>query len=282
MRHALCRAMESLTYRAFGRSPAPVQPTDCFICSWPRSGNTWMRFLLAYVLHQDHDQITGEMINAVMPGIDRGDLPALLSRPIDQRPRFFKLHEPCIPYLTQGRVVYIVRDGRDAALSYYDYKHKTSKPRYHGMTFSQFLRLMVKGRVGYGSWRDNVRGWWELRDHPHVLIIRYEDMLADTKAQLRRVLAHFHIQADDAIVRRAIDRSTLGTVYRSFANYTTTESQPFAGGLGGGSGRWRAVFSAEDLALFLRHNGRLMEELGYDTAVEALPPAMSETRSAAG
>jgi hypothetical protein len=112
-----------------------------------------------------------------------------------------------------------------------------------------------------------------------VLIIRYEDMLADAAAQLQRVLKHVGMDVDPAVIQRAVDRSNVATVYKSFANHQTRDGSTFAGGLGGGGGRWRHAFSTEDLALFLRHAGPLMRELGYDTAIPPLPPASQTVKA---
>ncbi len=271
IRCKLRHAREFLADQLLGRAPAAVQPTDCFITSWPRSGNTWMRFLVGHAVCTHVSALDGPSLDQLIPVADRADLPRLLAQPAGQTPRFFKCHEPCIPYLTRGRVVHIIRDGRDAALSYYDYKRNTGKSRYHDLSFSQFLRLMLRGKVGYGSWHDNVGGWWSRRDHPAVLIIRYEDMLADTESQLRRVLRHFGLVVDDHAIRQAVHRSTVRTVYRAFDNHESHGPGEFRGGLGGGAGRWRDAFSDDDLALFMQHAGALLDELGYTAA----PPAVA-------
>ena len=50
-----------------------VRPSDCFVVSWPRSGNTWLRYLLSYALRPDQEWDLSA-IEQWMPTISRPDL----------------------------------------------------------------------------------------------------------------------------------------------------------------------------------------------------------------
>ena len=102
-------------------------------------------------------------------------------------PRVFKSHlsyrkipkGPC-------KYIYVARDGKDVAVSYYHFY--TTHMAFKG-TFDEFFERFLKGEVHYGSWFRHVRGWWEHRDDPNVLCLRYEDLAADLPGCLRTISA---------------------------------------------------------------------------------------------
>src|SRR5437588_13041373 len=83
-----------------------VLPTDVFLVSYPRSGNTWLRFLLANAL-RPAQVATFADVGAVVPDIYDGPDRDLLRRPA---PRVLKSHEPFDE--RYRRVLYLVRHPR--------------------------------------------------------------------------------------------------------------------------------------------------------------------------
>ena len=101
---ALAQAGRVLTGRQIAGRGLTVFPDDIFLVSYPRSGNTWTRFLLGNLIDQN-DLVTFSNIESRIPEIyfnrDRF-LRQLL------RPRMLKSHECFQPHYP--RVIYIVRD----------------------------------------------------------------------------------------------------------------------------------------------------------------------------
>src|ERR1700685_4202503 len=79
-----------------------VFPDDTFIVSYPRSGNTWTRFLIANLMHSE-TPVTFANIEHVIP-----DSTALSSRAMKRirRPRLVKSHEYFDP--RYSKVIYLV------------------------------------------------------------------------------------------------------------------------------------------------------------------------------
>src|ERR1700751_2174698 len=88
-----------------------VYPDDTFVVSYPRSGNTWTRFLIANLLHPE-EPATFLNIGRLVPDAEVQSSRYMRSIP---SPRVIKSHtyfDPRYP-----RVIYIVRDPRDVAPS---------------------------------------------------------------------------------------------------------------------------------------------------------------------
>jgi peroxiredoxin len=169
--------------------PSPIEkfvprPDDVFIVTYPRSGTTWMQMILYQLTTEG--KMDFPHITAVCPWFERSlnDGTAYDALP---GPRVFKSHlsyrnipkGPC-------RYIYVARDGKDVAVSYYHFY--TTHMGFKG-TFDEFFDRFLKGEIHSGSWFRHVRGWWERRDDANVLFLRYEELAADLPGCLRRISA---------------------------------------------------------------------------------------------
>jgi hypothetical protein len=161
-----------------------ARPDDVFIVTYPRSGTTWMQMIL-YQLTTDGN-MDFPHIYEYCPWFERSSRSGVgfETRP---SPRLFKSHlaykkvpkGPC-------KYIYVARDGRDVAVSYY-HLHRN----YNGFegTFADFFDRYLRGKVEFGSWFEHVRGWWRHRHDPNVLFLRYEDLLDDLEGGVRKIIA---------------------------------------------------------------------------------------------
>lgn len=105
-------------------------------------------------------------------------------------PRFVKSHMPfsMLPpkLLDTCKVVYVARNPKDALVSYYHH-HKLIKPLDFNGTFEEFFDLFLEDKVLQAPFIPHVREAWELKDHPNMLYISFEEMKADLRGVIRRV-----------------------------------------------------------------------------------------------
>jgi len=157
---------------------------DVFIVTYPRSGTTWMQMIL-YQLTTD-GSMDFPHIAEFCPWFEKSvrSATAFETRP---SPRLFKSHLPWrrIPK-GPGRYIYVARNGRDVAMSYY---HLCRMYNGYEGTFAEFFDQFLKGKTSFGCWFEHVQGWWAHRDDPHVLFLTYEELSSDLESCLRRIAA---------------------------------------------------------------------------------------------
>ena len=130
-----------------------VDKDDTFLVSYPKSGNTWVRLLLANLIHPE-EAVTLTGADRLIPSVDGQS-----RRYFEQmrRPRVIKSHYPFCE--TYKRVIYVVRDPRDIAVSQYHFQIKR-RVLAEGFPIDEFITSFVAGDVcPYGSWGENVASW---------------------------------------------------------------------------------------------------------------------------
>jgi len=180
-----------------------IYPDDTFLVSYPKSGNTWVRFLLANLMYPN--EIVGfANINRLLPA------PGVLSKRFLRnlpRPRILKSHEPFD--VRFRKVIYLVRDPRDVAVSEYHFDLKKRYIEPH-VSLEQFVKRFIAGETSsYGSWWEHVASWTAARHgNPAFLLVRYEDLLAESIGETAKIADFLGIPADPERLRTAVERSS--------------------------------------------------------------------------
>ena len=245
-----------------GRNLA-VYPDDTFVVSYPRSGNTWTRFLLGNLIHPE-TPVTFSNIEWLTP-----DIHALSSKTLKRipRPRFLKSHEYFDP--RYPKVIYLVRDPRDVALSLYHFRRKYRVIQ-DGYPIEKYVERFLKGDMDV-SWGEHVGSWLGARkNHRALLLVRYEDLLSDPLQQLGRIADFLCIDAAPERLALAIERSAADRLRKlekvESHQWVTTkgrrEDVPFIGK--GVSGGWRDVLPKSSVEQIESAWGHIMKGLGYE------------------
>jgi hypothetical protein len=277
---ALAQAGRVLTGRQIAGRGLTVFPDDVFLVSYPRSGNTWARFLFGNLIFQD-DPVTFSNIESRIPEIYFN--PDRFMRQLP-RPRMIKSHECFQPMYP--RVIYLVRDPRDVAVSYYHHNVKAGNLT-DDDRLADFVPRFIAGEFDpkFGSWRDNVLSWITLRkDDPRFLMLRYEDMKADPTQALAKVLKFLEqcsfrkINGSPKAMQRAIELSSPQRMRalekeegRQWALTKNTRSdKPFIrSAIAGG---WKSQLPPESAAAIELAWSDLMQRLGYPLVSVAAGP----------
>lgn len=196
---------------------APQHPI-VWLASYPKSGNTWLRFLLYSYLYgapgasADVERRIPDLHHTgpdKLPAPDPGVLGGL---------QFCKTHllfGPRHPHV--GRTagfVYIARHPRDVMISDLNYVRMTAPDAEKvsdALYVGEFIRHMGSPawqRLGVGTWPEHVGSWLAgAARFPHVLV-RYEDLKADPGGHLARVLRLGGEDPDGPRVAAAVEASS--------------------------------------------------------------------------
>lgn len=242
-----------------------VFPDDVFIVSYPKSGNTWTRFLIANLIYPQERANFGN-INRLIP-----DPEALSKRALSRQPtpRYIKSHQYFDP--RYRRVLYIVRDPRDVVLSQYHF-HRKRKLLQDGDPIEHFVTRFIKGQTSiYASWGENVASWLSTRgDSAGFLLVRYEDLLADAVLELTKVAVFLGVEADRNRIERAVNFSSSGEMREMERSQSrlwsstkdTRQDVPFV--REARAGGWKGNLPEFSVAEIEAAWGNLMGKLGYE------------------
>ncbi|MBV8478089.1 MAG: sulfotransferase domain-containing protein [Acidobacteria bacterium] len=257
----------ALSRRPAGRSMT-VYPQDLFIVSYPRSGNTWTRFLVGNFLYQDAP-VTFANVEARIPSIY-----VFPDWKLRRLPRIFKSHDCFDP--RYRRVIYIVRDPRDVAVSAYHYSIKVGILD-EACPIERFMPLFMSGNFGsglladprWGCWYDNVASWMAMGHNREFLLLRYEDMLKDPRHELKTVAEFLNLEPSPERLERAVQLSAAdrmrelekkeGTIWQLTKH--TRQDKKFV--RSGKVGNWQDELPVDSVAQLERAWGSLMQRLGY-------------------
>ena len=246
-----------------------AMPDDTFLVSYPKSGNTWTRFLIANLLHPDHP-VTLVTADRLIPGVDGHSQEHLDHLP---RPRVIKSHYPFDPQYK--RVIYIVRDPRDVVLSQYHYQRKR-RVLPDDYPLESFVPRFIAGDVcPYGSWADNVCSWLATRmDDPGFLCFRYEDLKRDTELYVAKLARFLEVTPDLGLIRQAIELSSvkrMRELEKAEAHLweSTKDTRKDISFLRNAtSGEWRGKLPPACVEELESKWGDIMRNLGYSTRSE--------------
>jgi len=196
---------------------APQHPI-IWLASYPKSGNTWLRFLLYSYLYgapaasadverriPDLHATGPQHLPAPDPGVLKGV-------------QFCKTHTllgPRHPHVARtAGFVYIARHPRDVMVSDLNYVRMTAPDAddvSDAFYVGEFIRHMGSpawARLGVGTWPEHVASWLAgAARFPHVLV-RYEDLKADPGVHLMRVLRLGGADPDPSRVAAAVAASS--------------------------------------------------------------------------
>lgn len=247
-----------------------VNDRDVLFASYPKSGSTWLTFMVTEMLWGvgEKQEITDSRF---VPGVNEKHLS---DKRIPSGGWLLRTHEryrPCCK-----KAIYVVRDGRDVAVSLY-----FQIQRVFGMeaSFSEFLEAYLDGMfVGSGSWHDHVIDWLDspCNASGNLLLVRYEDMKEDVRRELRRAADFLEVDITPERFENAVRLGSFDSMRKTenraeiLAHREKGDAIPFV--RKGVVGDWENHFSADDLKRFNAVARPAMVRLGYE-CVEAIAPA---------
>jgi aryl sulfotransferase len=268
------------------------RPGDIVVSTSAKAGTTWMQRILSLLVFG-----TGplpDVLGKVSPWIDRRFV-----EPIEEvvayieaqrHRRFLKTHLPvdAFPFDEQVRYIVVGRDTRDVFMSLWNHYSNYNEAMYAAVAagdppgepfprcpddlrglWSQWItRASFEWESdGWPFWSHHYHAsaWWPFRHLENVLLVHYNDLLADLEGEMRRVAEHVGIEVPEESWPALVDAAGFESMKGDGARILGPMDK-FVGGTDtflhkGSNGRWRGALTAEDLAL-------------YDAAAARLDPAV--------
>jgi hypothetical protein len=268
-----------------------------WLASYPKSGNTWVRIFLAnYVFAKDEplsiNEVsrlgTGDSLTKHYRAIAKGAFdPRDHTQSIALRGKVLKaitankadvnlvkthnIHAKAfgtdlIPAHLTRSAIYIIRNPLDMVMSYARHYGQSLEKAAVSIGRDDNTTVGAEDTVKQylGNWSKHVRSWTRTRDFP-VLVMRYEDMLADPETEFGKLLAHFSFTPDPDKLAKAIRFSSFDEVKAQ------EEKQPFierssnntAFFHSGKAGAWKDTLPAEVIERISTDHKAVMTEFGY-------------------
>lgn len=272
-----------------------------WLASYPKSGNTWFRAFLTALLNDNELDINDMKTDGIFSSrelfdsctdFDSMDLyydeiktlqPEVFNflNLISQKEYLFiKIHdayslnpegEPIVPTEATRCAIYFVRNPLDVAGSLANHNGSTIDqaiqilndptyvlgPRYNYNVGSQLAQLT------YG-WSGHVKSWTEGPPFP-VLVLRYEDMLANTYDAFNKAVEFIGIDAGKEKVKEAIKATRFEQLQQKerqggFREKLSVDRVFFRAGK---AGNWKNELNEQQIEGILNNQRYIMEKFGY-------------------
>ncbi len=254
---------------------------DIVVATTYKAGTTWAQVIVANLI------FAGKLpapIPEISPFIEQriNPLELVLNR-IDKQKhrRAVKTHLPLdgLPFHKNVRYLCIGRDPRDIFMSLWNF-YGNFTPEMIAFTNSVPGRMgeelrpcpndihelwrtwMTRAcfpweRDGYpvGSVLHHAQTWWDYRHLPNILLVHFEDLLANLEAQVRRIADFLEIRPPADAWQAIIHNCTFAEMKKHGEELMPQVKMILKGGgdsffYKGTNGRWREILSAEELRLY--------------------------------
>ncbi|WP_423926047.1 sulfotransferase domain-containing protein [Candidatus Palauibacter sp.] len=169
-----------------------LRPTDVFLVGHPKSGNTWLAYMLAVFLSKDREgDVNLYNVGDYVPFVHGRDheIAAYAHLP---NPRVFRNEYPRYARRYPG-TLYLVRDPRAVLVSFWHMYVTMFGDR--AMTLPVFVNGYLAGTAPFDAWHRHLERWdrqvsaalRRAEGGDRILLARYEDFVEDREAALRRV-----------------------------------------------------------------------------------------------
>lgn len=248
-----------------------LRHSDVFLVGHPKSGNTWVAYMLGILIHQDfNNALNLANVGDYVPVIHGKDY-EIYRYPDLKNPRVFRNEWPIYPDL-YPRVIYLVRDPRSVLVSYYHmYGLLTGDGK---LSLHEFVReYLARGcliRLEPNiRWDIQVRYWADRANRNDTILIRYEDMLLQRQAALERTVSFMGLPYTSDLIRLALGRGEFKAMKKNEREHGAESYLRVNGRKGafirrGKIDSWKDEMEPKTVRLVERELGSVMALLGYE------------------
>ena len=194
--------LRTILFNCFGIKTASIYPNDL-------GGNKTLENFVGHIEHNQNKTIT----------FQKGSIPIIKTHKLNQ---------------DDNRSIYIIRDGRAASVSLWNFYGKKIP-----------IKDIILGNHRFGTWKDHLISWNPLK-RPNTLLIKYEDILCNFEYVLNSIETFLEIKV---LSKKLPSRDTVALFDGRWVRSKTD---------------WKEKISSEELNLFNKINYTFLKEFGYE------------------
>jgi len=194
--------LRTILFNCFGIKTASIYPNDL-------GGNKTLENFVGHIEHNQNKTIT----------FQKGSIPIIKTHKLNQ---------------DENRSIYIIRDGRAASVSLWNFYGKKIP-----------IKDIILGNHRFGTWKDHLISWNPLK-RPNTLLIKYEDILCNFEYVLNSIETFLEIKV---LSKKLPSRDTVALFDGRWVRSKTD---------------WKEKISGEELNLFNKINYPVLKEFGYE------------------
>jgi aryl sulfotransferase len=251
------------------------RPDDIMICTWSKTGTTWMQQLIGQLLFNGDPELFGTSMS-VWPEfrlLPKEQWFAMAEAQTHRR--YIKTHSPlhALPFDPKIKYVYIGRDVRDVIWSMYHHQSSFTAAAYeafnavpdrigsplapHNCDITNYYHTFLDHNIARGLTDDtefwtHVQEFWNVRHLPNVLLVHFANLKSDFKGEAQRIARFLDIKVDDSLWPQIVGNCSLEHM-RMLAKKNEMLDVIFEGGGNsffnkGTNGRWKEVLTPAEIA----------------------------------
>lgn len=251
--------------------------TKIVISGYPKSGNTWVTRLVAELLHCPVAGFWGEPNNneVAIEGTDRESTYECFK----SHHQYHELMES--PELDNYRLIYVIRDPRDIAISgshYFSFPGrfktiervlqyvpggtKLASINNQSYRLNKMIEAVLYGNSEVHHW---TRVSWKNHLLPYleneVFVVKYEDMLDNPQRECSRMLNYIGVERTDEEIIKIIEKQSFENAKKRFLEQGDLRRYHFL--RKAKKEQWRSALSKRQKSKFDATIGDLLNQLGY-------------------
>jgi aryl sulfotransferase len=251
---------------------------DIVICTWAKSGTTWVQQIVSQLIFQGK---AGIPIVDISPWVEYRHIElkhilALLSG--QNHRRFMKCHLPADSLVSSpcAKYIFIGRDGRDCIWSWHKHQMRFATATHEGLPsdsqrlpepepqFRKFFLdwLRKDGRPLWPFW-SFVQSWWNVVTLPNVLLLHFNDLKSDMRHEIGKIADFLSIDVSESDWPTILEHCSFDYMKLHASELSRYLRFVFDGGaknlINEGVGeKWKDQLSLEDLSLYSSEARRML------------------------
>ncbi|XP_046559672.1 sulfotransferase 1C2-like [Haliotis rubra] len=223
---------------------------DVMLCGYMRSGTHWCFEVINMLLRKCDDTIPYKKEDFHIEQTSNEKLAHLpLPRVLNGHMHFELLPKAALE--KKLKIVYVLRDPRDVACSWYQLikKYFRCREKVEICPFAAWMKLFLNGKLEWGTWFDHVTNWEKAMANPQhsssILVVRFEDLVTQPVREIERIDEFLNTKTDDTFRRRVVEKCSLDNMIRDKHSVTKKLEGKSVHFVQGKIGSWKDNFSAE-------------------------------------